>query len=108
MGNPCGGDEFRKWNDFVELYNYGDQPQDVGGWWLTVNGPGNKSDKLVAWATRNPNVALNQPVVTNTTRIPAHGFIVAAQTHQGRLCQENQAATDTSRRRGHRVEADSR
>lgn len=76
MGNPCGGDEFRKWNDFVELYNYGDQPQDVGGWWLTVNGPGNKSDKIVAWATRNPNIALNQPVITNTTRIPARGFAV--------------------------------
>ncbi len=76
MANPCGGDEFRKWNDYVELYNDSDQPQDVAGWWLTVNGPDNKSDMLVAWDTRNPNIALNQPVITNTTQVPAHGFAI--------------------------------
>lgn len=76
MGNPCGGDEYRKWNDYVELYNYGDQPQDVGGWWLAVNGPDNKSDMIVAWGARNTNVSLSQPVITNTTVIPAHGFAV--------------------------------
>jgi hypothetical protein len=77
MGNPCGGDEFRKWNDYVELYNSGDQPVDVGGWWLTVNGPGNKSDRLVSWQMRNPNIAIiNQVVTTNTTQIPAHSFAV--------------------------------
>jgi hypothetical protein len=74
MANPCGGDEFRKWNDYIELYNYGDQPQEVGGLWLAVSGPDNKADMLVAWSTRNPNVALNQPAITNSTHIPAHGF----------------------------------
>ena len=76
MANPCGGDEFRKWNDYVELYNSSDQAQDVGGWWLTVTGPDNKSDMLVAWDTRNPNVSINQPVITGSTVIPAHGFAV--------------------------------
>lgn len=76
MGNPCGGDEFRKWNDYVELYNYGDQPQDVGGWWLAVSGPDNKSDMIVAWDSRNANVSLKQPVTTNTTIIPAKGYAV--------------------------------
>lgn len=76
MANPCGGDEFRKWNDYVELYNYGSQPQDVGGWWLTVSGPDNKSDELVAWSNRNPNAVLNQPVITNTTIVPSHKFAV--------------------------------
>jgi len=76
MANPCGGDEFRKWNDYVELYNYGSQPEDVGGWWLTVSGPDNKSDELVAWSIRNPNVVLNQPVTIDTTIIPSHGFAV--------------------------------
>ena len=75
MGNPCGGDQFRKWNDYIELYNYGDQPQDVGGWWLAVSTP-DKSDMLVAWEARNPSVHLNQPVVTNTTVIPPHGYAV--------------------------------
>lgn len=73
MANPCGGDEFRKWNDYIELYNYGDQPQDVGDWWLTVSDP-DKSDMLVAWDDRNPNILLSQSVVTNTTVIPPHGF----------------------------------
>ena len=76
MANPCGGDEFRKWNEYVELYNNGDQPLDVGGWWLTVTGPDNKSDTLVAWETRNPNLSINQPVITNSTVIPAHSFAV--------------------------------
>jgi hypothetical protein len=34
MANPCGPVVVRKWNEYVELYNYGDQPVDVGGWWL--------------------------------------------------------------------------
>jgi len=76
MANPCGGDEFRKWNEYVELYNYANQPQDVGDWWLTVSGPDNKSDMLVAWDSRNPNTPLNQSVITNTTTIPSHGFAV--------------------------------
>ena len=76
MGNPCGGDEFRKWNDYVELYNYGSQPQDVGGWWVIVGGENSKSDMLVSWQSRNPELVLNQPVVTNTTIIPARGFAV--------------------------------
>jgi len=29
MANPCGGIEVKKWNEYVELYNYGDQPVDV-------------------------------------------------------------------------------
>src|SRR5262249_43160711 len=61
-------------NEYVELYNYGSQPQDVGGWWLVVSGPDNKSDMLVAWQTRNPSLQINQPVITNTTVIPPHGY----------------------------------
>lgn len=76
MANPCGGLEFRKWNEYVELYNYGTQPQDVNGWWLVVSGQDKKSNKITSWTNRNPNVSLKQDVVTNTTVIPAHGFAV--------------------------------
>ncbi len=76
MANPCGGLEFRKWNQYVELYNYGDQPQDVGGWWLAVSGQDKKSDKIVSWESRNPQVSLKQDVVTNSTVIPPRGFAV--------------------------------
>lgn len=76
MANPCGGLEFRKWNEYVELYNYGTEPQDVNGWWLTVSGQDKKSDKIVSWESRNPRVPLKHEVVTNTTIIPPRGFAV--------------------------------
>lgn len=76
MANPCGGDEFRKWNQYIELYNYGDHPQDVANLWLTVSGAEGKSDMLIAWARRNPNIPFSQSLITNTTIIPAHGFAV--------------------------------
>lgn len=76
MSNPCGGLEYRKWNEYVELYNYGTQPQDVNGWWLVVSGQDKKSDRIVSWESRNPQVSLKQDVVTNSTFIPAHGFAV--------------------------------
>lgn len=74
MASPCGDEDFKKWNEYVELYNYGDQPQDVGGWWVVDKGPDNKPDMLVAWETRNPDELLNQSAVTDTTIIPPHGF----------------------------------
>jgi hypothetical protein len=76
MGHQCGADDFKKFNQYVELYNYGDQPVDVNGWWLVDNGPGNQPDQLVAWSTRNPRASLKQNVVTNSTLIPPHGFAV--------------------------------
>ncbi len=75
MANPCGNEDYKKWNEYVELYNYGDQPVDVGGWWLVDNGPDNASDQLVSWDTRNAGVSLG-PVVTNSTILPPHGFAV--------------------------------
>jgi len=74
MGNPCGGIQVKKWNEYVELYNYGDQPVDVGGWWLADNGGGGSPDQLVAWSTRNPTKALPGSLITNTTVIPAKSF----------------------------------
>jgi hypothetical protein len=76
MGHQCGADDFKKFNQYVELYNYGDQPVDVNGWWLVDNGPENKADRLVAWSARNPTASLKQPVVGDSTLIPPHGFAV--------------------------------
>jgi len=74
MANPCGLLEVRKWNEYVELYNYGDQPVDVGGWWLADIGEAGTPDQLVAWSHRNPNDPLANNLVLNSTIIPAHGF----------------------------------
>lgn len=76
MGHQCGADDFKKFNQYVELYNYGDQPVDVNGWWLVDNGPENKPDRLVAWSARNPTASLKQPIVGDSTLIPPHGFAV--------------------------------
>lgn len=76
MANPCGGLEYRKWNEYVELYNYGTQPQDVGGWWLVVSGQEKRSNELVSWESRNRDIPFKQQVLTNTTVIPPHGFAV--------------------------------
>lgn len=74
MANPCGPLEVRKWNEYVELYNYGSQPVDVGGWWLADIGESGTPDQLVSWSQRNPNESLGNHLVLNSTIIPAHGF----------------------------------
>ena len=76
MANPCGCDDFKKWNQYVELYNYGDLPVDVGGWWLFDPGETGTPDMLIRWDDRMPPAPLGGGVVTNTTVIPPHGFAV--------------------------------
>jgi len=75
MGHQCGADDFKKFNQYVELYNYGDQPVDVNDWWLVDNGPDNKADQLVAWSARNPLTPLKF-LITDSTLIPPHSFAV--------------------------------
>lgn len=76
MANPCGPVEVRKWNEYVELYNYGDQPVDVGGWWLADIGESGTPDQLVSWAQRHPHRPLNGPLILNSTVIPPRSFAV--------------------------------
>ncbi len=77
MGNPCGNDDFKKWNEYVELYNYGTVPIDVGGWWLVDSGPNNRAEQLIAWDQRLSGVSLNQDVVTNSTvLLPKHFAVI--------------------------------
>lgn len=75
MGHPCGDLESKKFNQYVELYNYGDQPVDVEGWWLYDEGEQGTPDRLSAWDSRS-KTRLNFSLITNSTIIPAHGFAV--------------------------------
>lgn len=75
MGNPCGGLEAKKFDQYVELYNYGDYPVDVNGWWLYDEGESGTPDQLIAWDVRS-TTRLNAALVTNSTLIPARGFAV--------------------------------
>ncbi|GJQ51780.1 MAG: hypothetical protein HKUEN02_06270 [Anaerolineaceae bacterium] len=74
MANPCGGVDYKKWNEYVELYNYGDQPVDVYGWWIADIGESGTPDMLVSWTQRNPYVALPSSLTLNSTVIPPKGF----------------------------------
>jgi len=76
MSNVCGGDDYKKYNEYVELYNYGDAPVDVRGWWLYDPGPTGTPDSLIAWSERVSNALPDTDVITNTTVVPSHGFAV--------------------------------
>ena len=74
MANPCGDIEVKKWNEYVELYNYGDQSIDISGWWLADLGESGAPDRLVTWVQRNPTTSLPGNLVLDSTIIPAGGF----------------------------------
>lgn len=76
MSNVFGGDNYKKYNEYVELYNYGDLPVDVRGWWLFDPGPAGTPDSLISWSERVPAAVPDADAITNTTVIPAHGFAV--------------------------------
>jgi hypothetical protein len=72
MGNTCGGDHTKKWNQYVELHNQSEQFVDVGGWWLADAGSVSP-DQIVAWAARNDANLLPPGLVANSTILPPHG-----------------------------------
>jgi hypothetical protein len=74
MANPCGGIEFKKWNEYVEIYNFGDLPVDVNGWWLADTGGNGSPDQIVSWAQRNPTKPLAGSLILSSTIIPAKGY----------------------------------
>jgi hypothetical protein len=72
MIDPCGESrEVETANEYVELYNYGDTPVDVGGWWLMDTGSGGygQPDEIVAWKTRNPFIQLGADLITDSAII---------------------------------------
>lgn len=75
MGNPCGDLKSRHFNQYVELYNYGEAAVDVGGWWLYDEGEAGTPDQLVAWSARS-TTRMDEPIILNSTVIPPHGFAV--------------------------------
>ncbi len=75
MGNPCGGLDQRKYNQYIELYNYGSQPVDVGGWWLYDEGNSGTPDQLTAWNARSV-FSISDGLVLNSTILPPGGIAV--------------------------------
>lgn len=70
LGNPCGGDSR---NEFIELYNSGENPIDVSEWWIT---DGQEADMIVSWQSRYPNIAIGFLTKTDTAIIQSHSYAV--------------------------------
>ena len=78
--NPCGSlNPAPSVNEYIELYNYGVTPVDVGGWWFATNNGGENShpNKLVSWESRNSYNPISGQVITNSTVIePLHYAVI--------------------------------
>jgi hypothetical protein len=74
MSHVCGGDDYRRWNQYVELYNRGDYPVNVGGWFLFDEGERGTPDTLISWGSRF--ASFDPTLVTDTTIIPPGGFAI--------------------------------
>jgi Lamin Tail Domain len=75
MGNTCGGVDQRKYNQYVELYNYGDQPVDVSGLRLYDEGDSGSPDEITTWNKRS-SVILDSRSILDSTIIPAKGIAI--------------------------------
>ena len=73
MANPCGDSQFKIWNQYVELYNYGDAPVNVNGLFLFDEGNAGTPDQIVAWDSRSSTI-LSGGLITNVAEIPPHSF----------------------------------
>jgi hypothetical protein len=64
---------YEMWNEYVEIFNYGAEEIDVGGWWIADRGghPG----RIVAWDERNEDTPLGA-AQTASTAIPPGGYAV--------------------------------
>jgi hypothetical protein len=77
MSVPCNGINGPNKNEYLELFNYGNNDVDVNNWWIAT-GPGGEGtpDQITAWNNINPGINLGNHVVTNSSVIPPNGFAV--------------------------------
>jgi hypothetical protein len=57
------------WNEYIELYNYGDEEVDVAGWWISDGGDRGQPDKIIYWDERFRGYDFGEGIKTNTTII---------------------------------------
>lgn len=70
---PNGDESIESWNEYVELYNYGDGQVDVRGWWISDVGAIGNPDMIVAWSDRMMGIPVGK-AITNSTVIPPGGY----------------------------------
>ncbi len=76
MINVCGGDDFKRYNQYIELYNMGDVPVDVSDMWIYSPNSDYRGQRLVAWSQRNPDLTFGEGLIFNSTEIPPQGVAV--------------------------------
>ncbi len=73
MINVCGGDDFKRYNQYIELYNNGDVPVDIRGLWIYSPNAEYRGQALIPWAERNPGLTFGKGLIFNSSTIPPHG-----------------------------------
>jgi hypothetical protein len=64
---------YEMWNEYVEIFNYGSEEIDVGGWWIADRG--GHPARIISWDERNEDTPLGA-AQTASTSIPADGYAV--------------------------------
>jgi len=77
MATPCNGLSGPNKNEYIELFNDGDNGVDVNDWWIAT-GPGGEGtpDQITAWNNIKPGVNLGNHIVADSSVIRAKGFAV--------------------------------
>lgn len=70
---PQGNADLESWNEYIELYNYGNDPVDVSGWWISDSGTAGNADQLVAWTDRLSDIPVGEATIDSTV-ILAGGY----------------------------------
>jgi hypothetical protein len=65
---------YEAWNEYVEIYNYGDADVDLGGLWLTDGAGTGQPDQLVSWDSRFDWYQFPAGLNTSTTILPPGEF----------------------------------
>ena len=93
---PYGDSELESWNEYVEIQNYGDDPIDVAGWFISDGGVLGNPDELIAWDERLPGIPVGD-ATTDSTIIPPGGFalILPRAYEEGKRPYDHQVTPNT-------------
>jgi len=72
------------WNEYVELFNYGDEPFDVSEMWISDGGVIGNPDMLVSWGERLPNIRVGKAIIDSTVVPPgSYALILSKKYDEG-------------------------
>lgn len=86
MADPCGELIAETWNEYIEIYNYGQESIDINGWWIAISDVHEDTpNRLVSWETRYPGMYLGKDLITNSSIIPpmSYAIILSPQYYKG-------------------------